>query len=787
MTKIMRIALLAAGFLTAAMLSGCGSSTSAPTPPPPTPAISISFNGGNSQTTSQGQSVTLTVSVSNDSSGKGVTWSLSGQGALSQQSGTSVQYDAPASVASTVSAMVTATSVADITKFAMTTITITPPPLAISTTTLPDGVVGTAYSQDIQATGGVAPFTWVISAGTLPHNLSLDNSTTSTVTISGTPDTQQTAVQFTIQVGDSANQSATQSYTVTIKNPPTLTIATSSVPPGTINVAYPSFSFLAAGGTSPFTWSETGALPSGLNFASNGTLSGTPTVTGSFPIMVTVKDSGVQTQTKPFTIVVYAGSAVLSGRYVFQFQGFNTSGAFAAVGSFNADGFGNISDAVLDRNSVGGPPTSNLALTGTYSFDANNLGTMTLTGPQGIASFRFALQAAANGISAGGKIIEFDTIKSGTGFIAAQNTTGFSKSTINGNYVFNFAGSTTMTPGRAAAVGRLSANGLGGLTSGVMDMNEAGVVSANAMFTGNYDVPAASTNGRGTATLNVTLGGTPVTLNFTFYLQKIIQSEAALIILSNDPVSGTQPLLSGSMEPQILGSFTNSSLTGLLMMVTAGLTSAGPDLSAGVVTITSSGNYSLTADENSGGKITSINNIPGTYNVEPNGRVTFTSTGGNHLPVLYLSRLNSGYLVGTDGNVSTGTVFSWAAPFSLQGTLYVSTGVPVAATQENDFGKLTFGGSNTGGPVTGVLNVGSSTIFQPNTSVIGTYTPFDSNGRGTLSFTSGLHTGTSVFYLAGRSQLVLLNSISTSDMAPVVFSGACINFIGSPKGGIRCQ
>src|SRR6267143_3653077 len=124
MKKITRIALMAAGFLTPAILSGCGSTASAPTPPPP--AISISFTGSNSQTISQGQSVTLTVNVSNDSSGKGVTWSLSGQGALSKQSGTSVQYDAPASVASTVSAMVTATSVADPTKFVMATITINP-------------------------------------------------------------------------------------------------------------------------------------------------------------------------------------------------------------------------------------------------------------------------------------------------------------------------------------------------------------------------------------------------------------------------------------------------------------------------------------------------------------------------------------------------------------------------------------------------------------------------------------------------------------------------------------
>lgn len=661
-------------------------------------------------------------------------------------------------------------------------ITITPPPLAIATASLPDGVVGTPYSQVIQATGGVSPFTWVVGAGTLlPHNLNLDNSATSKLTISGTPDMQQAAVQFTIQVTDSANQSATMSYTVNINGPPALTIGTSSVPPGTINVPYLSFSFSAAGGTSTLTWSETGALPAGLIFASNGTLSGTPTVTGSFPILVTVRDSGGQTNTKAFTIVIYPAPAVLSGRYVFQFQGFNPGGAFVAVGSFNADGFGNVSDAVLDTNSVVGPPVTNLAL-GTYSFDANNLGTMTLTGPQGNATFRFTLYPPAfNGISAGGKIIEFDNIKSGTGFIAAQDTTAFSKSTITGDYLFNFAGSTASL-GRVAAVGKLTADGLGSFSSGVMDMNESGMVFANAMFTGNYDVPAASTNGRGTATLNTTLGGTPVTRNFTFYIQNIdrIQNAAVLIFLGNDPVRATLPLLSGSMEPRAAGPYTNNSLTGSLILGTTGLTSAGlPDITLGVVTIASGANYTLRADQNNGGTITS-NNVAGTYSVEPNGRVTLT--GGNHPPVLYLSGPNSGYIVGTDGNVSTGTVFARTVPLSLEGSLSVSTGAPVAANQENDFGTLTFNSGN----VIGSLNIGSSTTFHPNTAVAGTYS-LGSGGRGTLSITSGLHTGTSVFYLTGHSRLVLLNSNNAGDIAPVLFSGGCIHFVSSPRGGVVCR
>ena len=99
-------------------------------------------------------------------------------------------------------------------------VTSTPPPppaLGIATASLPDWMETFAYSQTIQATGGVAPLTWAISTGSLPHNLTLANSSTYSVTISGTPDMVQTAT-FTIQATDSKSRIATQSYIVNIKN-----------------------------------------------------------------------------------------------------------------------------------------------------------------------------------------------------------------------------------------------------------------------------------------------------------------------------------------------------------------------------------------------------------------------------------------------------------------------------------------------------------------------------------------------------------------------------------------
>jgi hypothetical protein len=99
---------------------------------------------------------------------------------------------------------------------ASATLTVTPASLAITTAAVGNGVIGTPYNGRIQATGGVAPFAWKVSSGELPHNLSLALSTTNTVTISGTPDTVEQGVAFTIQVTDSAHNTATVPFTVSI-------------------------------------------------------------------------------------------------------------------------------------------------------------------------------------------------------------------------------------------------------------------------------------------------------------------------------------------------------------------------------------------------------------------------------------------------------------------------------------------------------------------------------------------------------------------------------------------
>lgn len=87
------------------------------------------------------------------------------------------------------------------------------PSLAITTPSLPNGTVGTSYSQTIQAIGGAGPFAWSVTSGSLPHNLTLS---TSTGNLSGVPDTAARGVSFTVGVTDSSRHSSGRSFSISI-------------------------------------------------------------------------------------------------------------------------------------------------------------------------------------------------------------------------------------------------------------------------------------------------------------------------------------------------------------------------------------------------------------------------------------------------------------------------------------------------------------------------------------------------------------------------------------------
>src|ERR1035437_6047437 len=100
-------------------------------------------------------------------------------------------------------------------------------PLQITTSSLPAGTVGVAYSQALSASGGSPPYSWAVASGALPAGLSLSAGGP----LSGTPGTAGSS-GFTVRVRDSAAASATAALSLTI-NPPALRITTTSLPAGT--------------------------------------------------------------------------------------------------------------------------------------------------------------------------------------------------------------------------------------------------------------------------------------------------------------------------------------------------------------------------------------------------------------------------------------------------------------------------------------------------------------------------------------------------------------------------
>ena len=173
------------------------------------------------------------------------------------------------------------------------TLTVVSPPRIISADhiTFVQGVPG---SFAVTA-GGPPPPTCSLTGA--PSWLSIDPVTG---TMSGTPPVGSGGTYvFTITATNGVPPDATQSFTLTVDSPPTITSADSTAftqgQAGTFAVT--------ASGFPASTFTETGSLPNGVTLASSGELSGTPTQSGTFPVTITgVNGDGEAIQS--FTLTV---------------------------------------------------------------------------------------------------------------------------------------------------------------------------------------------------------------------------------------------------------------------------------------------------------------------------------------------------------------------------------------------------------------------------------------------------------------------------------------------------
>lgn len=84
--------------------------------------------------------------------------------------------------------------------------------LLVASVNLPDATLNAPYSSSVSAFGGAAPYSFAVSAGSLPAGMSLNSSSGA---ITGTP-TAMGVATFTVQATDSAAATATRSFSITV-------------------------------------------------------------------------------------------------------------------------------------------------------------------------------------------------------------------------------------------------------------------------------------------------------------------------------------------------------------------------------------------------------------------------------------------------------------------------------------------------------------------------------------------------------------------------------------------
>jgi len=383
------------------------------------------------------------------------------------------------------------------------------------------------------------------------------------------------------------------------------------------------------GANQAVTWSVSGSSCTGTNCGmidATGKYTAPATVPNPPTVVITARSvtDSTKADTASVTFTNTAASpnnAKLNGQYAFLFTGFNSAGPMSIVGSFTADGNGNLIAGNADVVIVGGTRTNQGLTQSTYTVGSDNSGTMRLNTAVNFPtdsfsfSFSFALDSfsSSRGVAVGGSLIESgSTDETGTGFFFKQDPAAFSSAAISGGYAFGLsAAGTGLGSNLTAVLGRFTAsNGL--LSAGQIDLlGTPGPPPAGQPFTGTYSVDE---RGRGGAVLNIS--GQPNPSNFILYVVSSNES----IWMDTGGTGATGMALQQSSAP-----FTTNSLKGTSLFGAAGGGFAPGngyeqnDVNVGEFQFDGVGNLNLTGDENYFGIPMPGEKITGTYTVDANG------------------------------------------------------------------------------------------------------------------------------------------------------------------------
>ncbi|MGH8427238.1 MAG: Ig-like domain-containing protein [Gammaproteobacteria bacterium] len=326
-----------------------------------------------------------------------------------------------------------------------------------------------------------------------------------------------------------------------------------------------------------FTWSssDTGVATINASGLATGVATGTTSITASA--------QGVTSPAAALSVTTAPPSTPLQGQYAFLVSGYDSGMA----GSVTLDGHGNVTGGNED---ILAPGTTNLSgsdLTisiGTYSVGSDGRGTLSYTDSNGNSfTFAIAIGDITAGIATQGQMIEFDSNPlEMTGSLALQTSADFSTSALTGAYAFGDSGwDSDSDPD--VAVGSFTA-GNGAVSNGLLDENDAGMVTPPTAFTGS--ISSINGNGRGTIIITPTGGGSAGTDDF------YVVSAGKLFFITDPSSPGVKM---GQALQQTGGPFSGSSLSGVtVLQVQSETDMPAPSATLGLVTFGSGSAFSST-------------------------------------------------------------------------------------------------------------------------------------------------------------------------------------------------
>lgn len=496
--------------------------------------------------------------------------------------------------------------------------------------------------------------------------------------------------------------------------------------------------------------------PASIQQGSSQTITVSSNLAGSTPGTTTLN---LTSTSSAILCPAHGNEALMTGTWVFLLRGFNGTNPMAMGAVFTVDGsIGLITSGTMDINIAGSAPGTNLVVNpsaSTYSVDSQGRACIGLVTSAGTKVFHAALASYdVTHHATEGQIQEFDDTL-GTGGRALgllkQQATGqtWAASSLNSPFVFGLRG-LDAAGGRLSAAGGITFDGVGNLTNGLEDINDAGTFDGGispampqTIPTGTYTLGA---DGRGTVSLVV--GNS--TVNGVIYAV----DSGELFLLSTSQVNPA-PLLSGRVlqivAPQALVDATG--VAGYQLVTLEG----SNDATIGILS------FSLGRTVWAAVSGTLWHDAAGTASSQPipsgstfmiadksHGRVTFSVPGWTNSPVAYFTGFSklaglgntslptTAFLVGTGSDAEAGEIIwqSFPAPsFSAASLKYSAAYSDLqssgnnAASQTTSTGQITMDGI---GSFMGFVDV-SAAALSTNVGLTGTYTV---NMDGSGSFTA---------------------------------------------------